>query len=94
LDTGEFICAEAGQIRWTTPPAELQPAGAPLTVGSKLIVTTTTGKVQVIDLASGQFLASAEIGQPLGAAVVSTGQELLISGSDGVVHRLAMPGQS
>jgi outer membrane protein assembly factor BamB len=94
LETGELICAEGGQIRWTTPPADLQPAGAPLTLSSKLIVTTTSGKVQVIDRISGQFLASAEIGEPLGAAVVSVGQELLISGSDGVVHRLPMPGQS
>jgi hypothetical protein len=40
---------------------------------------------------TGEELASLDVSQPLGAAASVLGQYLFLSGSDGVVHRVALP---
>jgi len=94
LDGGRLACAVGDEIRWTTEPGDLQPAAPPLVLDQKLVVTTATGKVQVVNLQSGELLGSVEIGQPLGQAFAAAENELLIAGSDGVLHRITMPGKS
>jgi hypothetical protein len=49
------------------------------------------GSVVRIAGASGQQVAEAKIGEPLGAGPVAFGKRLLLPGSDGALHVIATP---
>ena len=81
-------------MRWTSDATNLQPTARPLLHGEDLLIVTTAGQLQVVNFASGQVVATASIGEPLGGVAALAGKQLLIAGSDGVVHRIPLPGKS
>lgn len=81
-----------GKIRWRQPlehgPIAASPVAAP---DGDLIVAYQSGEVCRVDAASGKELASHDVGEPLQGAACIVGSNLVVTGSDGVVHRVAIP---
>jgi outer membrane protein assembly factor BamB len=88
-----LLCIEAGpKIRWQKPLAKGPLAGPPLALtDGDLLVVYQAGNVCRVSADTGDELAEVNVAQPLGAAVRVLGQQVFLSGSDGVVHRVALP---
>jgi len=88
-----LLCYESGgKLRWQQPPAHGPLAGAPLLCpDGDLLVIHQGGMVRRVDPASGAELAAHNVGEPLGGAARILGPNLYLAGSDGVLHRIALP---
>jgi outer membrane protein assembly factor BamB len=88
-----LLCLEAGgKVRWQKPLAKGPLAGSPLALADgDLLVVYQAGSVCRVSADTGDELAETNLAQPLGAAVRVLGQQVFLSGSDGVVHRTALP---
>jgi hypothetical protein len=88
-----LLCLEAGgKVRWQKPLANGPLAGAPLALADgDLLVIYQAGRVCRVSAESGDELAEIDLAQPLGAAVRVLGQQVFLAGSDGVIHRAALP---
>jgi hypothetical protein len=91
-----LVCFSSdGKVRWQQAEDMLArgPLAGPLvaTTDGDLIAIYQSGAVCRLDATSGKELASREIGEPLRGPACIVGQNLVVSGSDGVIHRVAVP---
>ncbi len=88
-----LLCFEAGgNQRWANSAGcGGQPAGVPLEVEGDLVFSLREGSVTRIAGASGEQVAAATIGEPLGSGPVAFGKRLLLPGSDGALHVIPTP---
>lgn len=88
-----LMCLEAGpKIRWQQPLVHGPLAGAPLALADgDLLVIYQAGVVSRVSAESGDELATTRVDQPLGAPARVLGTSVFLSGSDGVLHRAAVP---
>jgi hypothetical protein len=87
-----WVFDERPEAVWSQPvrlPAPL--AGAPLEVEGGLFVAWVNGAIGRIDLATGELRNSSDLGQPLSGDPLLVGNELLLSGRDGTLLRVALP---
>jgi outer membrane protein assembly factor BamB len=81
-----------GKIRWRQPLEHGPIAGSPVAApDGDLIVAYQSGEVCRLDAATGKELASQDVGESLLGPAYVVGGNLVIAGSDGVVHRVAIP---
>jgi outer membrane protein assembly factor BamB len=81
-----------GKVRWRQPLAHGPVAGPVLaTSDGDLLVICQSGVVALLDATSGQELARQDVGAPLGGAACLLGSQVIVAGSDGVVHRMSLP---
>src|SRR4029453_1748042 len=92
-EPGGLICIEAnGKQRWQVPLERGPLTGPPLVCeGSDLLVIHQAGIVRRLDSATGMELAAGNVGEPLSGAAHIVGTDVFLGGSDGVLHRLALP---
>jgi outer membrane protein assembly factor BamB/TolA-binding protein len=88
-----LLCFDgSGKLRWQQPLTAGPLAGAPvLLADGDLLVVHQSGAVRRIDPASGAELAAKNVQEPLFGAARILGQNVFLAGSDGVVHRIALP---
>lgn len=88
-----LICFDGGgKLRWQHPLTAGPLAGAPVALpDGDLLVVHQSGAVRRIDPASGAELAATSVQEPLFGAARILGQSVFLAGSDGVVHRIALP---
>jgi outer membrane protein assembly factor BamB len=88
-----LLCFEAGgKLRWRHALGHGPLAGSPIaSADGDLIVIHQLGVVCRVESASGKELAATDVGQPLGAAAYVLSDQLIVAGSDGVLHRIALP---
>jgi hypothetical protein len=85
-------CGADGKIRWVAALDRGPLAGPPIANrDGDLVVSFQSGAVCLLDAASGKTLASHEIEEPLRGPMQIVKGGLLLSGSDGVVHRIDAP---
>jgi outer membrane protein assembly factor BamB len=88
-----LVCiASDGKIRWQLPPDRGPIAGPPAALPEgDLLIAFQSGIVCRLDASSGKELAQHDVGEPLAGPVCLVGQQVLLAGSDGVVHRISIP---
>ena len=88
-----IVCFSSdGHIRWQQPPERGTLAGPPLACdGGDLLVAYQSGLVCRLDPATGNILAQHDVGEPLLGPVCIAGSQVFSAGSDGVLHRFALP---
>ncbi|HEX5103895.1 MAG TPA: hypothetical protein VFV87_08805, partial [Pirellulaceae bacterium] len=89
-----LLCVESGpKIRWQRPLAHGPIAGPPLPLADgDLLVIYQSGVVSRVSAETGEEVGMpSNVAQPLGAAASVLGQNVFVSGSDGVIHRAALP---
>ena len=88
-----LLCFEAGaNQRWANSAGcGGQPAGNPLEVDGDFVFALREGLVVRVSGTSGEQVASAKIGEPLGAGPVAFGARLLLPGNDGALHVIRTP---
>jgi serine/threonine protein kinase/outer membrane protein assembly factor BamB len=82
---------DSQQVPWPPVALEQPPAGLPVPFGDSIIVATVSGDVLRIDAASGKVAASTRTGQALSAGPVVVGNEVLLSGFDGLLFAVPVP---
>jgi outer membrane protein assembly factor BamB len=81
-----------GRVRWQQPPDRGILAGPPLACpDGDLLVMHQSGLVCRLDAATGNTLAQHDIGEPLLGPACLLGTQVYLAGSDGVIHRIALP---
>ncbi|HUG66871.1 MAG TPA: PQQ-binding-like beta-propeller repeat protein [Pirellulaceae bacterium] len=88
-----LLCYEAGaNQRWANSAGcGGQPIGVPLEAAGDFVFALREGSVVRLAGATGEHVAEAKIGEPLGAGPVAFGAHLLLPGSDGALHVIRMP---
>ena len=89
-----LLCYEAGaNQRWANSAGcGGQPIGVPLEVAGDFVFALREGSVVRLAGATGEHVAEAKIGEPLGAGPVAfDARLLLLPGSDGALHVIRMP---
>jgi outer membrane protein assembly factor BamB len=91
-----LICLDGSKtFRWTVAPGDSASsplAGQPLLCpGGDILVIDQTGQIQRLDANTGKQVAAANINQPVTGSACILGQSLIVAGSDGVLHRIALP---
>ncbi|MCA9212142.1 MAG: PQQ-binding-like beta-propeller repeat protein [Planctomycetales bacterium] len=86
-DSGEMICFDGGQNEvWRTKLQHGPIAGEPLVLGDQLVVTSISGIVSKLSIASGEETSQFDVGEPLGSGAVQFGERSIALGSDGTLH--------
>jgi hypothetical protein len=88
-----LICLEAGaKVRWQQPLSHGPLAGPPIALADgDLLVIYQAGVVKRVAADTGDELGETIVNQPLGPAARVLGQQVFLSGSDGVLHRAEVP---
>jgi outer membrane protein assembly factor BamB len=88
-----LLCYEAGgKLHWQQPLKHGPLAGAPVVCpGGDLLLRHQGGMVCRIDPASGAELSAHDVAEPLSGPAEILGQNVFLAGSDGVLHRIALP---
>lgn len=88
-----LLCFESGaKQRWANSAGcGGQPAGTPLAIENDFVFAVREGSVVRIAGASGEQVATARVGEPLGAGPVAYGTRVLLPGSDGALHVIRTP---
>jgi hypothetical protein len=89
----QLVCVESnGKIRWRQPLVHGPLAGPLLgTANGNLIAAFQAGIVARLDAATGAVLTQHDVGEPLAGPAAIVGEDIFLAGSDGVVHRAALP---
>lgn len=83
---GELLAFDDQQtLVWQVPWQHGHLAGAPLATDDGLLLSTMTGQIYRLDAASGNELASVDVGEPLAAGPVAFGERLLLAGYGGTL---------
>jgi len=91
-DDGQLLCFDSKGSRLWRIPLEYGPlAGAPLRVGSQLLLASRAGIVWRAEAATGKELAKVDAGYPLATGPVLCGQKLLVGGHDGTLYEVRQP---
>jgi hypothetical protein len=92
-DEKELHCYTADkQKRWEKPAVmHGQPAGRPFVDGEDFVFSAVSGTVWRIAGATGTEAGKVELNEPLGAGPVGYKGRLLLCGTDGSLHIIAMP---
>jgi outer membrane protein assembly factor BamB len=89
---GLVCCGADGRIRWSVALENGPLAGPPIANSDgDLVIAFQSGMVCLWDAASGKELARHDVGEPLSGTIQFVKSGLLLSGSDGVVHRIDAP---
>jgi outer membrane protein assembly factor BamB len=81
-----------GKARWQQPLEHGPLAGPPLALAEgDLLVVHQSGVVSRVDPATGKELASHDVGESLLGPACVLGQHAYLAGSDGTLHRVAIP---
>jgi hypothetical protein len=81
-----------GKSRWQQPLSHGPLAGPVIaTPEGDLVAAHQSGVVSRLDAASGKELANHDVGEALQGPACIQGQHVFLAGSDGVVHRIAVP---
>lgn len=88
----QLTCLDGAQQRkWQVPLPHGRPVGAPLLHQGSLVLASSRGVVWKLDAATGQEQAHVETGRPLSSSPLAVGDQLLLPGADGALHRIAVP---
>jgi len=88
----KLSCLDASKtIVWQVALPDGPLAGPPLAMGDKYVLASVGGKLWSMDAASGQTVAEADLGHPLGTGVVPLGKSLLCGGHDGSLYVVKLP---
>jgi hypothetical protein len=80
----ELFCIDKHpELAWHLPLEGGLPVDTPLDRGSEFLMATADGFVSRVDFASGEVRKKVNLEQPLAGGPVASGQDLLLSGSDG-----------
>jgi len=79
-----------GNLQWTVTEPVGPLAGVPLSMGDKLVFTSSRGMLWVVD-ANGAVITKEEISEPLGSGPVAFNQRLLVAGWDGTLYLVSVP---
>ncbi len=91
-DEESLYCLSQGQqLAWKSPLEGRSLACPPLLKDGNLILVHRSGTLTRLAADSGETIASAEVGEPLGPAAWVLGQRLLVGGADGVLHLVNLP---
>lgn len=92
-DADGLLCLTAGGVqRWkTASDFEGDPAGEPLRVEADYVFALLDGTIVRLSGETGETVAKADVGEPLGAGPVAFGNYLLLPGHDGVLHLIRPP---
>lgn len=84
-----------GKSRWEQPAAAFgQPAGLPLKVGNDFVFASADGQVWRVQGQDGKAAGRSVIGEPLSRGPVAFGDQLILSGNDGVLLVAPVPSGS
>lgn len=92
-ETDGLLCLEAGQkLRWQLPLAHGPLAGPPVAgAAGELLLLYQSGVLARASAATGDEIASAQLGQPLGRAACLVGQQAIVAASDGTLLVVPLP---
>lgn len=79
------------KLTWQVPTPHGPLAGTPLRAGGKYFLSSTGGKVWVVDAASGKTLTETDVGHPLATGPVLLGDRLVVGGHDGTLYHIQQP---
>lgn len=85
--------ASDGTQKFEASIPEGLPIGEPILDGESIILTGADGWIIALDANSGQILGQTDLGQPLSATPMLTGERLLVPGSEGVIYVTDIPGK-
>jgi len=86
--------SSTGDELFQTPmPTQGKPVNDVVSIQGRWILTGIDGWLVAIDPASGNVAGTIELGQPLSASPLPTGNKLLVPGAEGVVYITPIPGQ-
>lgn len=94
VDAQDRLTARArsnGEVLWSSDRFRFRGLTAPAVAGELLIVGDELGYVHLLAARDGQPLGRLEMGSPLAAAPVVTGQVLLLATRDGQLHAFRLP---
>lgn len=92
-DREGLMCFEQGAAqRWKVSAGYGHPTGSPLHIGDDFVFASTEGVVTRIAGATGEQIARADVGEPLGMSPVQFTRGLLLGGLDGTLYVMKMPG--
>jgi len=92
-DSDGLLCLESGgKKRWgVTSGCGGRPAGLPLRSGNEYVFALVDGSVVLLSGKTGEQVAKADVGEPLGAGPVAYETRLLLPGNDGALHVIPLP---
>jgi hypothetical protein len=91
-DRDELWCFDpARQPRWQQPLAAGQLVGPPRLRDNKLILTTSSGQIEVRAASSGDITANVQLPQPLAGSSLLSGNTLWLTTTFGQVLQVAIP---
>jgi outer membrane protein assembly factor BamB len=82
-----------GKQRFTVDLPAGEPTAEPVQVGENWILAGRTGWIVVINPDSGELVGQTNLGQPISAAPLVVGSQLLVPGAEGVVYITPVPAQ-
>jgi outer membrane protein assembly factor BamB len=83
-----------GKQLWSTPLPQVVLVGAPLTSGSDLILSSTTGELIRISSRDGKETARSTAGEPIAGTPRMVASGLIIPGDEGTIINAPLPSES
>lgn len=77
---------------WTAPVTGVGLAGAPLTVGDRVVVAKRDGGIELLDRKTGKSLSQQHVGQPLSRGPLRVGSLVVVASIDGSLYQVDVPG--
>ena len=88
----ELICLDGAQGEvWKVPIEHSPVVGRPLVDGGQFVLASDNGFVWRIDAATGQTVASVEVGESLNSGPVPYGDKLVVAGKSGTLFVIPNP---
>lgn len=89
---GRLLCiSERQEMRWQVELKHGPLSGTPLAVDDALLLTTKSGQVCRLKLASGEETGAIDVGEPIAAGPVAFGRRLLLAAKGGALLVVASP---
>jgi outer membrane protein assembly factor BamB len=89
---GQLLCLDARQqLVWQTDFKRGSLSGTPLAVDDAVLVTTKSGLLCRLAIATGEELGMADVGEPIAAGPIALGERVLLASKAGTLLVVALP---